>query len=157
MPIRVGIIGLSADPAAWTSAAHIAPLRASPDLSSKFTLTALSTSSQETAVLAAEKWGLPANKAYSSADAIATDREVDLVIVGVKLPAHRDLALPALKAGKDVFVEWPLALGQAEIEELVQAAKEGGGRTFVGLQARSSPVILKVRLLATEPFFVYHY
>jgi predicted dehydrogenase len=149
MPIRVGVIGLSANPAAWTSAAHIVPLRANPDLASKYSLTALSTSSPETADLAAEKYGLPANKAYSSADAIAGDPEVDLVVVGVKLPAHRDAALPALKAGKDVFVEWPLALGEAEVEELVQAAKEGGGRTCVGLQARSSSVILKVCLLAT--------
>ena len=68
---------------------------------------------------------------------------MDLVVVSVKLPLHRDVALPALRAGKDVFVEWPLAIGD-EIEELLLAAKEGGGRTVVGLQARCSPVILKV-------------
>lgn len=42
-----------------------------------------------------------------------------------------------------MFVEWPLAIGD-EIEELLLAAEGGGGRTVVGLQARCSPVILKV-------------
>lgn len=147
MPIRVGIIGLSADPNAWTSAAHIAPLRG--NLSSKYTVTALSTSSPETAAAAAEKWGLPKAKAYSSAEDIAKDPDVDLVVIGVKLPFHKDLALPALKAGKDVFVEWPLAF-RDEIDELVQVAKVGGGRTVMGLQARTSPVIQKVCHISTN-------
>jgi predicted dehydrogenase len=141
MPIRVGIIGLSADEDAWTSLSHIVPLR--NNLSSEYTVTALATSSSKTAAAAAAKWGLPANKAYSSAQEIAQDPDVDLVVVGVKLPLHKELALPALRAGKDVFVEWPLANGEADIEELVQAAKEGGGRTVMGLQARTSPVIQK--------------
>ncbi|KIN08695.1 hypothetical protein OIDMADRAFT_107150, partial [Oidiodendron maius Zn] len=75
-----------------------------------------------------------------SAEAIAQDPDVELVIVGAKLPLHKEFALPALKAGKDVFIGWPLAIGEAEIGELVQAAKEGGGHTIIGLQARTSPV-----------------
>lgn len=144
MAIRIGIIGLSASPSAWTSKAHIEPLRAQPALSSKYTLTALATSSAATAALAAKKWGLPLDKAYSTPEAIAADPDVDLVVVGVKLPLHRELVLPALRAGKDVFVEWPLANGAAEIEELVRAAKDGKGRNIVGLQARCSSTILKV-------------
>lgn len=42
-----------------------------------------------------------------------------------------------------MFVEWPLAIGD-EIEELLLAAEGGGGQAVVGLQARCSPVILKV-------------
>jgi predicted dehydrogenase len=51
-------------------------------------------------------------------------------------------------------VEWPLANGQADIEERVQAAKEGGGRTVMGLQARCSPVIQKVYYIGAA--FVHH-
>jgi predicted dehydrogenase len=87
---------------------------------------------------------LPSEKGYSSAADIAADPDIDLVVVGVKVPLHKELVLPALMAGKDVFVEWPLANGAAEARELVNAAKEGGCRTIVGLQARCSPVILKV-------------
>ncbi len=144
MVIRLGIIGLSASPTSWTSAAHIGPLTSQPALKSKYKLTALATSSPETAIASANKWGLPLEKAYSTPEQIAADPDVDLVVVGVKLPMHRDLALPSLRAGKDVLVEWPLAHGEAVVEELLQAAREGGGRTVVGLQARCSPVVLKV-------------
>ena len=61
----------------------------------------------------------------------------------MKVPLHNELALPALMAGKDVFVEFPLANGAEEAQELVNAAKEGRCRTIVGLQAICSPVILK--------------
>lgn len=152
MPINVGIIGLSVSTNAWTSAAHVVPLRTVPSLSSKYTVTALATSTPTTAAAAAEKWGLPSEKAYSSASDIALDPDVDLVVVGVKVPLHKELALPALKAGKDVFVEWPLATGEDQAQELVNAAKKGGGRTIVGLQLRCSPTILKVRTTRTIHF-----
>jgi len=144
MPIRVGIIGLSISANAWTSAAHIVPLRSHPSLSSKYTVTALATSTPATATAAAEKWSLPSEKAYSSATDMDADPNIDLVVVGVKVPLHKQLALPALKAGKDVFVEWPLVTGEDEAQELVREAKEGGGRTIVGLQLRCSLTILKV-------------
>jgi predicted dehydrogenase len=110
MTIRVGIIGLSADSTAWVSRAHITPLQRHP-LSSKYTLTAVAASSPETAADSARKWGLPPDKAYSWPEAIASDPDVDLVVVGVNLPMHRELVLPALRARKDVLVEWPLANG----------------------------------------------
>lgn len=144
MPIKFGIIGLSTKDNSWTSAAHIVPLRTRPSLSANFTLTALATSTPTTAAAAAKKWGLPFEKAYSSAADIAADVDVDLVVVGVKVSLHKELILPALKEGKDVFVEWPLANGIDEAQELVEAAKEGGSRTIVGLQARCSPALLKV-------------
>jgi predicted dehydrogenase len=144
MPIRVGLIGLSTNPYSWIGAAHIGPLRNVPVLSEKYAITALATSSAPTAAASAEKWGVALEKAYGNADDIAADPDVDLVVVGVKVPMHKELALPALKAGKDVFVEWPLARGAGEAEELVKAAKESGSRTIVGLQLRTSPAILKV-------------
>ncbi len=151
MPIKVGIIGLSTSSTAWTSAAHIVPLRTLPSLSSKFTVTALATSTPKSAAASAEKWGLPPNKAYSNAADIAADPDVDLVVVGVKVPFHKELALPALKAGKDVFVEWPMAKNEEEVEEMLKAAKEGGGRTIIGLQSRCAPTVLKVLYIYAIP------
>ncbi|KAK4504461.1 hypothetical protein PRZ48_005377 [Zasmidium cellare] len=144
MAIRVGIIGLSATEGTWAASAHANPLK-SPPLSDKYALAAVSTSSAATASKSAERWGIAPAKAYSGAEDIAKDLDLDLVVVAVKLPHHRDLALPLLKAGKDVFVEWPLATNLEQVDELVKAAKEGGGKTFVGLQARTSPAILKAK------------
>lgn len=108
-PIRLGIIGLSADKSAWATAAHLTPLQSAP-LSDLYTLIAVGTSRPETAKAAAKAYGLPEDKAYSSAEAIANDPDVDMVVVSVKTPLHKELAVPALKAGKMVFVEWPLGM-----------------------------------------------
>lgn len=83
-PIGVGIIGLSAEKSAWATAAHSAPLQSAP-LNEKFKLVALGTSSPETAKKAADAHGISPDKAYSSAEAIANDRDVDLVVVSVKV------------------------------------------------------------------------
>ena len=83
-PIGVGIIGLSADKSSWATSAHIAPLRSAP-LSEKFKLVAVGTSSPETAKRAADAHGVDEEKAYSSAEAIADDEDVDLVVVAVKV------------------------------------------------------------------------
>ena len=62
----------------------------------------------------------------------------------MQVPLHKQLTIPALKAKKDVFVEWPLANGLQEAEELATLAKKQGVKTVVGLQARLAPSILKV-------------
>ena len=83
-PIGVGIIGLSADPTAWATAGHIPPLKSAP-LNEKFKLVAIGTSSPESAKKAAETHGVSVDKAYSSAEDIANDKDVDLVVVSVKV------------------------------------------------------------------------
>ena len=142
-PIRVGIIGLSADPAAWATMAHVDPLKSKP-LSEKYALTAVATSSAKSAQAAAKAHNIPAEHAYHSAENIANDPEVELVVVSVKLPLHKELTVPILNAKKDVFVEWPLGESLHEAEELAALAKKQGVRTAVGLQARNLPIVLKV-------------
>lgn len=143
-PIGVGIIGLSADQSAWATSAHSSPLKSAP-LNEKFKLVAVGTSSPESAKRAAEANGVSADKAYSSAEAIADDKDIDLVVVSVKTPYHKQLALPALRAKKSVFVEWPLGNGLQEAEELAALAKKQGVKTAVGLQARLLPSVQKAR------------
>lgn len=143
-PIGVGIIGLSASQSAWATSAHSSPLQSAP-LNEKFKLVAVGTSSPESAKKAAEAHGVSADKAYSSAEAIAEDKDVDLVVVSVKVPYHKQLALPALHAKKSVFVEWPLGNGLQEAEELAALAKKQGVKTAVGLQARLLPSVRKAK------------
>ncbi len=57
---------------------------------------------------------------------------------------HKQLTMPALQAKKDVFVEWPLAGNLADAEEMAAMAKKQGVKTWVGLQARMQPAMLKV-------------
>jgi len=57
---------------------------------------------------------------------------------------HKKLSMPALQAKKDIFVEWPLASNLADAEEMAALAKKQGVKTYVGLQARMQPAMLKV-------------
>ena len=82
---------------------------------------------------------------YDDPAAIASDSNVDIVAVSVNVPEHYALTKPALEAGKDVFVEWPLARNLAEAEDLTKLAKDKGVRTMIGLQARQNPSILKAK------------
>lgn len=67
-----------------------------------------------------------------------------MVDVISKVMEHKSAAIPAIQAGKDVFVEWPLAVGVAEAEELAKLAKEKGIKTVLGLQTRHVPAVVKV-------------
>lgn len=72
---------------------------------------------------------------------------MDIVAVSVNVPEHYNLIKPALQAGKDIFVEWPLARNLEEAVEFTELAKSKNVNTMVGLQARQSPAVLKAKEL----------
>jgi predicted dehydrogenase len=86
-------------------------------------------------------------KAYGSPEDLAKDPDVDLVVVAVQVAKHYKVTMPALLAGKDTFVEWPLGATTAQAEELTAIAVSKGLKTFVGCQARADPLVVKVREL----------
>ena len=143
-PIGIGIIGASAD-RAWGTRAHIPAIQASPD----FTLNAVSTSRRESADKASAAFGVPG---YDNAQALIAHPGVDLIVIAVKVPNHADLVRAAIASGKPVFCEWPLGNGLAETEQLAAEAASAGVRTFIGLQARSSPGVNFVRHLVQSGF-----
>lgn len=67
-----------------------------------------------------------------------------------RVDKHYSCLIPALKVGKDVFCEWPLARNAAQAEEMLTLAKEKGVKTLVGLQAGVSPALLKIRSIIEE-------
>jgi predicted dehydrogenase len=144
-PIGVGFIGLSAS-GGWAAQSHLPALRAVRG----FEVRALSASTPASARAAGEKYGIPL--AFGNAEELTDRDEVDLVVVAVKVPYHRELTLAALKAGKMVLCEWPLGNGLAEAEELAAIAQAAAIRTFVGLQARSAPAVRYVRDLIADGY-----
>jgi predicted dehydrogenase len=146
-PIRVGLIGLGAKtgsfvPGVWAVQGHLPYLTSSPD----YLITAVCNSSVSSAQASIAFHSLGSDvKAYGNPEEIANDPNVDLVVISVRVGLHYALAKPALLAGKDVFVEWPLASNIADIEELTQLARDKGVKTIVGLQARASPVVVKIK------------
>jgi predicted dehydrogenase len=148
-PIRIGIIGLGKAtgnmvPGLWAGKAHLPYLLASP----KYQVVAVCNSSIESAQATIEFHQLGTDvKPYGSPEDIANDPEVDMIVLSVRVGMHYVLAKPVLIAGKDVFVEWPLGASTAEAEELTKLAESKGVKTIVGLQARASPIVVKIREL----------
>jgi predicted dehydrogenase len=136
--VGVGIVGLSAT-RGWAANAHLPALRALPG----YEVVALSASSRESALAAAETHGV--KLAFGNHRELVQCDEVDLVVVTVKVPAHRELITAAIEAGKPVLCEWPLGNGLEEAEELEQLARASGVRGFAGLQAVSTPAVRFVR------------
>lgn len=136
--LRVGIIGAS--PArGWAKESHIPAVQKLPGLE----LAAVATNSQHSPDAAAAAFG--AKAAYGDVKDLFRDRSIDLVTVAVRVPAHRELVLQALAAGKHVYCEWPLARDLGESQELAAAAHKAGVRTAIGLQARGNPAAKRAR------------
>ncbi len=144
-PIGVGIIGLGAQ-GSWAERSHLPALRAVQG----YELRALSTSSQRSAELSGRKHGVP--RTFGTAAELAACDEVDLVVVAVKVPHHRELVETALSAGKSVLCEWPLGNGLAEAEDMARLARGHAVPTAVGLQARLHPALAHLRDLVADGY-----
>jgi predicted dehydrogenase len=73
---------------------------------------------------------------------LANDPEVDLVVCTVRVDRHLATIGPSLKAGKDVFVEWPLGKSAKDARELLRLKNEGKVKNgVVGLQGRQAPAV----------------
>jgi predicted dehydrogenase len=143
--IGVGVIGASPLRPGWAVLAHLPAIAALPG----YELRAVATSSQDSAMAAAQAYGVPA---FSDANALIARADVDLVVVTVKLPGHRELVARALAAGKRVMCEWPLGLTLADTRALERQARGAGLNTLVGLQARTAPSIRHARDLVARGY-----
>jgi predicted dehydrogenase len=130
--LRVGIIGADTK-SSWAGASHVPAIRSQPGLF----LAAVATRREESAKAAAEAFG--AERWYADPYALIADATIDIVTIAVKVPAHKDLVLAALRAGKTVYCESPLGATVTETEEI--AAAVGSLHTAIGLQGRHSPAV----------------
>ena len=139
--IRVGIVGATVTEggSGWGAHAHVPALKALPH----YELKAVCTSREDTAKASVAKFG--AERGFHRFGDMTADPEVDLIVVCVRVPGHRDLVMAGLQAGKAVFCEWPLGANLAEAQEMAGLARQRSLKTIVGLQARSDPAILYAR------------
>ncbi|GAA2137395.1 Gfo/Idh/MocA family protein [Glycomyces algeriensis] len=141
--IAIGVIGAHAQ-RGWARAVHLAALNDSPD----FAIAAVASTDADQAAEAAQVWG--AERAYGDAHELLADPAVEAVLIAVQLPKRGDLVEAAIKAGKHVYVEWPLALDAATAERHRDSAAAHGVQHAVGLQTRHHPAIRHLRQLIAE-------
>lgn len=63
---------------------------------------------------------------YNSVEELYADRNVDVVVVATPNDVHEDLVVNALKSGKHVVCEKPVALEVESFDRMVEAAKTAG-------------------------------
>ena len=143
--IRVGIIGANPD-RGWARSTHVPVLQRLD----AYDLVAVATTRLESAKRAGAAFGV--EHFFSDPRQLVEDPTIDLVTVAVKVPDHYQLVMMALKAGKHVYCEWPLATSIQEAEEMTAEASAQGVQAVVGLQARGSPILRHARELHADGY-----
>jgi len=78
----------------------------------------------------------PRTQAIDSQDKVFNDSEIDAIVIATPAETHFRLAAEALRAGKHVFVEKPLATKVSEVDELAKLTRDRklvvmAGHTFI--------------------------
>ncbi len=83
---------------------------------------------------------------------VLDDPEVDLVMIATRHNLHADMTLAALRAGKHVFVEKPLAVNAQELSRIEDFYREHptGPLLLTGFNRRFAPAIERARTLLAQ-------
>lgn len=96
----------------------------------------------------ADALGIP--KAHGSYEALLADPEVDAVYVPLPNHLHAEWSIAAVRAGKHVLCEKPLATSVAEAERMIAAADEAGVLLMEAFMYRQHPSWVAVRELVSS-------
>jgi predicted dehydrogenase/threonine dehydrogenase-like Zn-dependent dehydrogenase len=114
-----------------------------PGLSGHADIVAVAAATGPSARGSAERFG--ATLATTDAAEVLQSDEVDAVVIATRHDTHARFAAEALRAGKHVFVEKPLALDAEGLEEVKLAATRSEGVLFVGFNRRFAPMARRLR------------
>jgi UDP-2-acetamido-3-amino-2,3-dideoxy-glucuronate N-acetyltransferase len=101
-------------------------------------------------VLSAMQKSFPDVKLSPNFEEVLADKEVKAVVIALPAESHYEYAAKALQAGKDVFVEKPLALDLDHAKKLNAIALEEKRILMVGHLLRYHPAFLKLKGLIDE-------
>jgi predicted dehydrogenase/threonine dehydrogenase-like Zn-dependent dehydrogenase len=112
-------------------------------------LAAIASSGGVTAAHAAGKFGF--GRATTDWRELLEDPSIDTLFIATRHDSHAALAAAALRAGKHVFVEKPLALSAEQMDEVGRAHAEASARRpaclMVGFNRRFAPHVVKAKAL----------
>jgi predicted dehydrogenase len=86
-------------------------------------------------------------KFYSDADDLINDSEIDAIYIATPPVYHSEYAIKALKAGKPVYIEKPMALNYRECVRINKTAEKYKLPVFVAFYRRTLPGFLKIKNL----------
>jgi predicted dehydrogenase len=105
-------------------------------------LAVLADSDQAKARTVAERFGVAE---VGAPEAVLVRDDLDAVVLCTPAYVHEELAIAAIEAGKDLFIERPMALTAAVTERIVEAARASGTNLVVGLPYRFRPEVIALQ------------
>ncbi|HEX6039516.1 Gfo/Idh/MocA family protein, partial [Longimicrobium sp.] len=106
-------------------------------------LVGVSTATGASARTTGDKFGF--GYCTTDTDKLLADPAVHAVVIATRHGSHAGQTARALRAGKAVFVEKPLALDEEGLREVLQAQAETGGVLAVGFNRRFSPLVEQMK------------
>lgn len=117
---------------------------------SGFSIKAVASKSGASAAFASAKYGIPIMT--TNTDVIFSDNSINSVIITTRHDSHAEYAIKAIKSGKHVYVEKPLAMTVKELENIKNAYHSQAEKPVltVGYNRRFSPLSLEAKRLLGE-------
>ena len=106
-------------------------------------ITAVMSRSSDKARSYAERHNVP--KWYTDAQSLINDPTVNAVYIATPPSSHATYAIMAMKAGKPVYVEKPLAASYIDCQRVIRISRQTGVPCFVAYYRRSLPYFQKIK------------
>ncbi|KZS86626.1 NAD-P-binding protein [Sistotremastrum niveocremeum HHB9708] len=130
--LRVGLIGAGS----VAQTVHLPTLLLVPHL---FKVVAICDISPGALKQCLEKFHIPLDKGYTTSEDLVKDPDVDVVFVAHSDEYHAQAAIEAMNAGKQVFIEKPMAWSRSQIDSIIETRSRTGVLAFVGYMRRYAP------------------
>ncbi len=103
---------------------------------------------KEKAIDYAERHHVPV--VFDTAEELINSPEINAVYIATPPSTHKQYAIEAMKAGKPVYVEKPMAPKYNDCLEMIETSKKTGTPLFVAYYRRTLPGFLKVKELIDD-------
>ncbi len=90
------------------------------------------------------------DKCYTDAQQLIEDDNVTAIYVATPPSTHAQYAIAAMRAGKPVYVEKPMATSYDECKEMLRVSDETGVPCFVAYYRRTLPYFLRVKQIIDD-------
>lgn len=142
--LRIGLIG-----SGFMGQAHADAFRRAallyPKLPARPVLAMLADRDEPTAATAAARFGF--QRSTGDWRRLVEDPAIDVVDITTPNSLHHEMALAAIRAGKHVYCEKPLAVTVAEAEEMAAAAARSNVKTMVAFNNVKTPAAMFAKQL----------
>jgi UDP-N-acetylglucosamine 3-dehydrogenase len=137
--VSVGVVGLG-----WFGDKHLQVLSQLPNVE----LAAVCSRSKTRALETARRYGV--KTIYTDWNKIAADPRIDAITVTTHLPDHREPVVAAAEAGKQVYVEKPIAGTLSDADAMIRATRKSGVLFMVGHILRFENRYVQVKKIIDE-------